>query len=136
LKCGADYHSGVRASETSGENKVGTGFLSRYAITFDCLRNTAYFAPNRSFRPRKSVGIIAHRKSDGMIIEAVKPGSPADRAGVRPQDKLTAVAGTVVHRQPTAEIMSLIQEGASSDGDVKLTVDRGGVVEVLILKLD
>lgn len=59
--------------------------------------------------------------SDGSAKPCTGAG-PAERAGLRPGDVLTAVNGTPVKGYP--EAVSLI--GADTEGDIELTVDRAG----------
>ncbi|MDQ7086860.1 MAG: PDZ domain-containing protein, partial [Acidobacteriota bacterium] len=51
----------------------------------------------RSWREvRPFLGVDVVRGEDGVFIERVVPGSPAERAGLRPGDRIEEIAGTPV----------------------------------------
>jgi serine protease Do len=65
-------------------------------------------------------GILAD--SLGVLVEGIVPKSPADRAGLKPGDRILAFEGTVIHSGD--EITSLVH--ASRPGDeIEMTVSRG-----------
>jgi len=57
----------------------------------------------------------------GLLIRAVMPRSPADRAGLRPGDLLVRVNGRALH-----STISLAKAANESRGSVRLGVARGG----------
>ena len=68
-------------------------------------------------------------KTVGIIIDSLVSGAPAERAGLRPGDMITAIGG-----MPTAEQsdMALTFIGWLQDGTARLTVKGKG--EVLVIK--
>lgn len=68
-------------------------------------------------------------KTVGIIIDSLVSGAPAERAGLRPGDMITAIGG-----MPTAEQsdMALTFMGWLQDGTARLTVKGKG--EVLVIK--
>lgn len=81
------------------------------------------------------LGIVKYRKPTrktktvGVVIDSLVPGGPADRAGLKPGDMITAIGG-----MPTAEQsdMALSFMGWLQEGTAKLTVQGKG--DVLVVK--
>ncbi|MEU6061555.1 S41 family peptidase [Streptomyces sp. NPDC047097] len=73
------------------------------------------------------VGLSVRRAADGRIeVAKVRAGGPADRAGLRPGDRLRAVDGRPVEDRPAAEAVSLLRgEGDRPGTEVSLAVQRG-----------
>ena len=72
------------------------------------------------------VGVeMAYGESDAeIVVVAPTPGGPADEAGVRPADRITAVDGRPVAGLSLYEVADALQGPASSEVDVSLR--RGG----------
>ena len=72
------------------------------------------------------VGVeMAYGESDAeIVVVAPTPGGPADEAGVRPADRITAVDGRPVAGLSLYEVADALQGPASSEVDVSLK--RGG----------
>lgn len=77
-------------------------------------------------RPRGPVLGVMPRydgADDGLELSAITPGGPADAAGLKKGDKITAIAGKPVKNiQDYMAAMSGLKRG----DDVEITVDRGG----------
>ncbi|MEU6486726.1 S41 family peptidase [Streptomyces sp. NPDC046887] len=73
------------------------------------------------------VGLSVRRAADGRIeVAKVRAGGPADRAGLRPGDRLRAVDGRPVEDRPAAEAVALLRgEGDRPGTEVSLAVQRG-----------
>jgi carboxyl-terminal processing protease len=75
------------------------------------------------------VGLSARRESDGRIeVTRVQSGSPADRAGIRPGDRLLGIDGEAVTGRPVTEVVSLLRgdaDDASAGSPVRLGLERG-----------
>ncbi|MDX1674892.1 MAG: PDZ domain-containing protein [Longimicrobiales bacterium] len=69
---------------------------------------------------------------DGLLVLRVAPGTPADRAGLRPGDVVTAADGRRV--ESVAELRQII--ALHRAGDVELQVVRKGRVRALTLRRD
>ncbi|MBU3865104.1 PDZ domain-containing protein [Streptomyces sp. 4503] len=75
------------------------------------------------------VGISAHRDAHGRIaVERVEPGSPAQKAGIRADDRLRTVDGENVTGRPVTEVVALLRGPAdgSPGTRVELGLRRGG----------
>ena len=98
----SDTRSGAFFSRSLAGN-LGAGLLSRFTITFDYRAHVLTFAPNRHFadpfgRDRSGLS-VTQREPDALQVLAVATGSPADRAGIRAGDRITAVDGRSVSAQ-------------------------------------
>uniref|UniRef100_H3CCB0 Na(+)/H(+) exchange regulatory cofactor NHE-RF n=1 Tax=Tetraodon nigroviridis TaxID=99883 RepID=H3CCB0_TETNG len=51
------------------------------------------------------------RSRPGQYIRSLDPGSPADRAGLRPQDRLVEVNGTNIEGMRHADVVAFIKKG-------------------------
>jgi carboxyl-terminal processing protease len=70
------------------------------------------------------IGITVRPDPQGLAIEAVIAGTPAAKAGLRPGDKIVAVAGRSLRGAPLEEAVRLIKGRAGTK--VTLTVRRDG----------
>ncbi|WJV48387.1 S41 family peptidase [Streptomyces flavofungini] len=71
------------------------------------------------------VGLWARREADGRIeVSRVQRGGPADRAGIREGDKLTAIDGKDVTGRPVTDVVSLLR-GTRANTPVTLGLERG-----------
>lgn len=87
----------------------------------DYAKQTEYF--NASFF---GIGIVMAPSGGGTVVESVYANGPAEEAGIKAGDKITAVNGTDTAEMPPAQVRSLIvgDEGTS----VEITLDRDGSV--------
>ncbi|PJE94028.1 peptidase S41 [Streptomyces carminius] len=78
------------------------------------------------------VGVSVRRIAAGRIrIDRVRPGGPADRAGVRAGDRLVAVDGTEVGGLPVTEVVTLLRGGLPGEepppgSRIRLGLERDG----------
>jgi C-terminal peptidase (prc) len=81
------------------------------------------------------VGIYLHqdKTTKRLIVTAPIPGSPADKAGIKPNDEIVAVNGTNVIGKDVTAVSTLIQgkEGTS----VNITIQRPGEAKTRVFKL-
>lgn len=69
---------------------------------------------------RVGIGVIATTTPNGALIQQVLPGSPAEKAGLRPRDRIIAVDGETCQEEECSEIEGPI------GSQVRLTVIRPG----------
>uniref|UniRef100_A0A673GLH5 Na(+)/H(+) exchange regulatory cofactor NHE-RF2-like n=1 Tax=Sinocyclocheilus rhinocerous TaxID=307959 RepID=A0A673GLH5_9TELE len=55
----------------------------------------------------------SERSRPGQYIRALDPGSPADRAGLKPQDRLIEVNGVNIESMRHAEVVAFIKNGGN-----------------------
>ncbi|GAA2462486.1 S41 family peptidase [Streptomyces macrosporus] len=78
------------------------------------------------------VGITVRSSSaDRIEVARVRPGSPADEAGVRAGDRLLAIDGTGTAGRPVTDVVTLLRggppgEGSSPGSEVVLDLERDG----------
>jgi hypothetical protein len=91
-------------SETSGigafegvSGIIGNDVLERFRITLNYRKQWVFLEPNRRiddpFYPDKGGLQIARSKDGSVIVYSVIPGSPAEKAGVKPGDEIVSIDG-------------------------------------------
>ena len=114
---------------TGYDGLLGADFLARYRVTFDYARRRMYLEPRVPVPPRVELDmsglyLLTDRASRGIIVQEVRPGSPADSAGVRPGDALVALDGQSAAEMSLAAVRRLLR---SENGRVvRLTLARDG----------
>ena len=76
---------------------VGAGVLKRFNVTFDYDRQRLIFEPNaNNARPDTydRAGMWINRTSEGFEVVDVVAGGPAEAAGLKVGDRITAIGGT------------------------------------------
>lgn len=84
------------------------------------------------------IGVSILQRHNGVYVQSVIPGTPADKAGVRYGDKFVSVDGKDAKEWTSPEVsknvrgaagssVSVVFERAGSDKPVELTIKRGGV---------
>jgi Do/DeqQ family serine protease len=71
-------------------------------------------------------------QTEGVLVSAVQPGGPADKAGIKPGDVILNVNGT-----PTNDVNTLrnVVAGAGAGSEVTLTIVRNGKQQQIRMKL-
>jgi len=78
---------------------IGSGLLSRFAVTIDELGGTLVLAPyaatttNTAPSPFDGSGLWLTWRTGQVVVRSIVPRSPADRAGLRAGDVLLAIDG-------------------------------------------
>ncbi|MBO9362756.1 MAG: PDZ domain-containing protein [Thermoflexus sp.] len=87
-------------------------------------------APTSAETPR--LGVVVTHEADGARVLQVIPNSPAEEAGLRPGDRITAVDGEAVNdRNTLPEVLRRYRPGDT----VRLTVIRDGEERTLSVTL-
>jgi regulator of sigma E protease len=94
------------------------------------------------------IGIGSERGTDGIVpakasdftVGAVKPGSPAETAGIQPGDVLTRVGGVSIDKKTWDHVQAILDLAAAGDGKVSIARRRGkaefAAVEVKVKAVD
>ena len=85
---------------------LGGGVLRRFTVTFDYDAMRMYLAPNRHFAEPDAFdrsGMWLFRDGGMLKVVALAPGGPAERAGLRVDDRIERIAAEPVSSRPLAE---------------------------------
>jgi hypothetical protein len=105
---------------------MGGQLLQEFSLTFDQHNQTVRFARNEpgpiKERPRYRVGVMMVPGAEGFDVEGVVPGSPAEKAGLKPGDRITQVNGQSLEKLGRGGMSKIFH----TPEPIKLTVDRDG----------
>jgi len=126
----------LRSSQYDG--LLGADFLVRYRVTFEYAQQRMYLEPRLPVAPRAELDmsglyLTSDRSARRIVVQEVRPGSPAQSAGVRPGDALVALDG----RQTTELSLAAVRRQLRSDDGrvVRLVLGREGVTREVVLTL-
>ena len=101
--------------------------------------NTTFLTPDRLKRLREvvsgsyhGVGMSVDRRDGWIVVLAPRPGSPAERAGLRAGDRLLEIDGQPMKSWTVEEARNALRGPLGST--VKLSVDRGGAKIPFVLE--
>ncbi len=78
---------------------LGAGILNRFRVTFDYSRDCLWLEPGAAFGeplPQDRLGLNPHPDGGALVVDHVCPGSPAEAAGWKAGDRITALDGQPV----------------------------------------
>ena len=85
---------------------------------------------DESSGPRRPwLGLVTQTSNAGLVVTDVPPGSPAERAGLRAGDTITAVDGTPVRTH--AELYRSVWRAGVPGTAIRLTIQRDGATREL-----
>jgi hypothetical protein len=126
LTMGPFQHHGLLCSAHARLNILGLEYLCRYIITFDFPNETAYFRPAHGFghrEPGSSSGLTVLPQDGQAVVHAVDPTSPADSAGIEPEDVIVAAPQSTVDPVDIRRLYGLLYSRKGQE--VELWVLRG-----------
>lgn len=132
-----DQRAGLLASPEIGA-LVGGEILQRFTVTFDFPHHRILLEPNSRFsdpfRTDESGLSLLAKGADfhRFEIDDVEPGSPAEAAGVRKGDILTAIDGHPASEFDLEKIDETLQQVGRR---IRLTIERGGKTLSVSLEL-
>ena len=120
--------NGTFGAEHPWDGVLGCGILSRFHVTIDYPHSRLLLRPNSRFvEPfrQEIVQMLLADTAEGPKVVALRPGGAADRAGLRADDVILAVAGP--HRSPLSGPFSMeaFWELLRRDGTYAVDVRRG-----------
>ena len=128
---------GTFAMEDIGVN-LGGNILQRFKVTIDYPNARVYLEPNNHFGdafPADASGLVLGAEGarfKRILVQAVLAGSPADEAGIKPGDAITAIDGHSTDGYALWQIQELFKASGQTR---QLTILRGGRSRTLSLKL-
>lgn len=84
---------------------------------------------------RRYLGVTVSERNPGLTIKAVAAGSPAARAGLRPDDRLIALNGKSLTRASARDFKQMVYE-ARETGLLRIIVARTGTYTRLEARLE
>jgi len=117
-------------SDSAYDGNVGGGLLKRFVVTFDYANRMVYLAPlahpDADASRFDRVGIWLNQVDEGVKIMDVAAGSPAEAAGLKVGDVVTAIDGARVSQRTLSDVrrsLKLLAPGKT----VVIDYSRGGV---------
>ncbi len=115
---------------------VGGGILHRFVVTFDYGAKRMYLEPAKGAETREVYdrsGIFLRRDGDALAVISVVPHGPAETAGIRADDRITAIDGAPVRAKALAAWRQRLRDAPGTK--VKLHVERLGDVTLTLVEL-
>jgi hypothetical protein len=128
LVAGLSVDKGGAISDPNYDGNIGSGFLKRFVATFDYGHQMMYLKPATPAAPDVGQfdrsGMWINASPQGYSVTYVTPGGPADRAGIRVADTITAVNGSAVRFDALADTRRLLRsQPAGTKVDMDLSRD-------------
>ena len=111
---------------------IGNAVLERFRCILDYERKKLYLEPGRRFAVRdhySRAGVLLVRLGHKVVVGEVLHGSPADEAGLKPRDEVTAIDGRPALDYTPEELDRLFVEGAVGVTHVFKVVQDGKTSE-------
>jgi len=127
LRVGKNRYSGM-TFDRSEENvsMLGLGFLSRHLVTFDFPHDRLYLKKGEKYDQPDEIdmsGLHLLKNSSGVVVHSIDEGSPADVAGMKPEDILRRINTVDVSTLSLSNIRRQLRGG---DGkNVEIIFQRG-----------
>src|SRR5262249_44010590 len=105
----------------SKNNSLGLYSLSRFNVTFDFPNGRMYLRKSRSFEKsdgKAFVGLHVVRKDNKTVAKAIRPQSPAEKAGIRPEDIILEINDIKTSNIRLYQLESILSQAES---DLRLT---------------
>jgi len=117
-------------SDPDAAGNLGGGILRRFVVTFDYAHRTMYLEPAaggdaRELYDRSGLFLIRADGGHALRVAGVTPGSPAERAGVRADDRIVAIDGAAIDSRRLWQWRAHLREQAPGTR-VVLRTQRGG----------
>jgi regulator of sigma E protease len=104
-------HSGVKLNQTVPFSFIHNGVRTNTTFNIYSKETLENFSPD-------SLGFVPKMQPTPVKVSALLAGSPADRAGLRPDDEIASIDGVAVHSVPALLAYLQDRKGAPSQLDV------------------
>ena len=112
---------------------LGAGILGRFRVLFDYPHDCLWLEPGKDFaapQSRDRTGLQPHPEDGALVIDHIAPGSPAEAAGWRKGDRITALDGQAIDAGWWRHWAAWSRAAAGTK--VKLTMADGSVRELAL----
>jgi predicted aspartyl protease len=116
---------------------VGSGLLRRFVVDFDYRARKMYLAPGPDHDYRDNydrAGMWLMLDGDALRVAAVTPGGAAERAGVKPEDRIVKIEGADIASRNLPAWRALLRDTAE-DARVAMRLERDGKEQGVLLRL-
>lgn len=121
---------GDSSDKVSGN--IGLQMLSRFTVIIDYAHNRIYAVPDRAASQapfaKDRLGLYFTRNDDNLTVLFVSPGGPAEKAGFKSGDTVTAINRRPIREWQPSEIANLPFAGAGAS--VTFTLAGGKIKQV------
>ncbi len=135
---GLSRDKGGALSDPNYDGNIGSGLLKRFVVTFDYAHQTMYLKPATPAAPDigqfDRSGMWINASPRGYTVADVTAGGPADRAGIRVGDTITAVNGSGVRFDGLSDTRRLLRSRPAGT-KVELELSRDGVTKKVTVTL-
>lgn len=117
---------------------IGGAILNRFTVTFDYAHQKMYLKPNKAYGTPMNYdrsGMWINGSSAGFAVKTVMSGGPAEKAGLKPGDVITAVNGKPFGKIELSDFRAKLRNEAPGT-QLKLTVGEGGQAHAITLTLE
>lgn len=126
---GLSTDKGGSISDPAYDGNIGSGLLKRFAVSFDYRRKTMYLKP-LSPPPADAghfdrSGLWINAADAGFAVTDVAPGGPAEAAGVRASDLITAINDKPARPEELSAARMLLRS-LPAGSTVELKLERAG----------
>jgi S1-C subfamily serine protease len=136
---GLSVDKGGSLNDPNYDGNVGSGLLKRFVVTFDYAHQTMYLKPAIPLAPDigqfDRSGMWINASPIGYVVTDVTPGGPADHAGIKVGDTITAVNGAPVRFDGLADTRLLLRSRPAGT-KVAMDLNRGGVAKQVVVTLE
>lgn len=127
LAVATNRHAGLRLDRDDEVNGLGLQYLARYRLRFDFNRRLLYLNPGAQFdrpQPVGTSGLALVRVFGHTVVYSVRPGSAAAKAGMLPDDELTAIDGRSIADFEMFELRQLLTGQVGRSLTIETTRDH------------
>lgn len=124
---------GAFASPNTGAN-LGGGVLRRFTVTFDYEHKRMYLAPNARYAEPEAFdrsGLWLMMAGEALEVAAVAPHSAAAKAGMKPGQRITGIAGEGVGQRSLAAWREYLRT-TKAGTNVPFGLDGGQTIDVIL----
>ena len=127
---GLSEDKGGSITDPNYDGNVGSGLLKRFVVTFDYAHQTMYLKPvtpvPEDIGTFDRSGMWINAGPAGYAVTDVSPGGPADEAGIKVGDIITALDGSPARSEGLSDARLLLRSRPAG-AHIELDLRRGGV---------